>query len=306
MNCLLCENADVAVVDTLNGLELRKLWRVADIGLSDTALGAISPGFQVNLHRCNSCGFRFYDPLLAGGAEFYEELMSTRAYPGNSPEFSFALDLAKREGLKRILDVGCGEGAFLDQARECGLETSGVELNRVAAEATRNKGHHMFDKRMEDITADDLDGGTDLLTLFQVIEHVPSPVDFIKDASRLIRSGGYLVFGVPSQKRMLGLLHYDPADWPPHHVSRWRTADFSKLAERAGLQLVGHGHDRLYGLGIAWAYQYHNRFAAALGKSELPFSSWLPPTLSFIYRYLGCKHYLRLHGQSAYAILRKL
>jgi len=305
INCLLCGSGKVIVDASLTGAQVRTLWNGVGNDLSDRALGPITPDSDVVLYRCASCGFRFYDPDLAGSAAFYEELMEGRNYPDSSPEFAFALDFANRHGLKRVLDIGGGEGAFLDQARKYGLETSGAELNRNAAETAARKGHRMFSKPMELITLDELDGGTDMLTLFQVIEHVPSPVDFVTAAARLVRAGGYLVIAVPSERRMLGLLHYDPANWPPHHVSRWLPRDIAALATRAGLEIIKQGSDPLLGRAITWAFNLHNQLASSLGHRGLPGGEWLPRMLSLGYRIMGCKHYLPCHGLSIYAVLRK-
>lgn len=305
IDCLLCGNTDALIDETLAGRQIRALWRAMGKDLSARAFGPITPDFQVDLFRCSSCGFRFYDPALAGGAEFYEEMMSVCPYPATTPEFTFALDFAKRNGLKRVLDVGGGEGHFLDLARNSGMETSGVELNRNAAKTAADKGHRMFNEQMEEITAEDLDGGTDLLTLFQVVEHVPSPVDFLLDAARLVRPGGYIVIAVPNERRMLGLLHHDPANWPPHHVSRWRAKDLSHLAKRTGLSLIKQGSDPLPGRSIPWAVKHHNQMATALGHQSLHGNNWLLDSISLAYRYLGCKYYLPCHGLSIYAALRK-
>ena len=305
INCLLCGCDNLAIEDVLSGTQIQALWRSMEIDLSPQACGSVTTESAVHLYRCASCGFRFHDPSLAGSAEFYEELMSTRSYPGVTPEFAFALDFANRNGLKRVLDIGGGEGHFLDLARNSGMETAGVELNRNASKTAADKGHRMFNKRMEEITPEELDGGTDMLTLFQVVEHVPSPVSFVVDAARLVRPGGYMVIAVPSERRMLGLLHYDPANWPPHHISRWRAKDLYRLGQRTDLSLIQQGSDPLQGRSIPWAFRHHNQLATALGVRCLPCGKWFTKALAVAYRLLGCKHYLPCHGLSIYAVFRK-
>jgi SAM-dependent methyltransferase len=303
--CLLCGENKGYVHEEISGLQLRRLWEASGHTLSDRALGPIDNEFGIRLFQCASCGFRFYDPALAGTAEFYEELMTNKKYPDNSPEFMFALRHARDHGLKNVLDVGCGEGAFLDLAREQGLGTYGVELNRNAAAVAAGRGHRMASKLMQDITLDEVEGGIDFLTLFQVVEHVSSPVDFLRAATRLVRPGGFIVVGVPNEHRMLGLVHHDPANWPPHHVSRWRPVDLSILASRSGLEFIQHGSDCLTGRGIEWAWTTHNQFAAALGRPPLPGSVFIPRIVSIIYRTLRLRHIPFAGGLSIYAIYRK-
>jgi SAM-dependent methyltransferase len=305
LHCLICGNKSLNITAALTGTELRKLWAVLDNEIGEAAYGPIAPETAVNLHQCSSCGFRFYDPEFAGSAEFYEELMAKKTYPQGSPEFGHAINFAARHGIKEVLDVGGGEGAFLDLARAAGLETAGVELNRHASEIAASKGHRMFNKQMEDINLEELNGGTQLLTLFQVVEHVSAPVDFVVSAARLVKPGGYISIAVPSDRRALKLLENDPADWPPHHVSRWRVADLKSLGERAGLDLVEHGSDAFYGGAIPWACDLHDRFEATLGRKTLNLPKPLVAAARFTYRALRMQHYMPFHGLSIRAVLRK-
>jgi SAM-dependent methyltransferase len=305
INCLLCGGKHLTVTDSLTGEEIRSLWKEWGNNLSDCALGEIGRDFRVEMYKCNDCGFQFFNPRLAGPGAFYEELMTTREYPTNTPEFSFALSFARKMKIETIVDVGGGDGAFLDLARKAGMQTSGIELNRDAAAKATARGHRMFTKQLEEIQLDELGGSTDMLTLFQVVEHVPAPVDFLKSAARLVRSGGYIAVAVPSYRRAMGLLHFDPADWPPHHVSRWRQADLHKLAEKSSLEVVETGADLLTGQAIVWAHSLHNRFARVLGHRPLPGAGWPLKSASTIYRALRCKLYCGAHGLSIYAIYRK-
>ena len=303
--CLLCESGQIEIAESLSGTELRDLWKCLGSDLDDVAYGPIGREAAVNLYRCRDCGFQFYDPEFAGSGGFYEALMATRPYPLGSPEFPYAIDFAKKHGIRSVLDVGGGEGAFLDLAKQAGLATAGVELNRHAAEMSAAKGHRMFSKPMEDITLEELDGGAELLTLFQVVEHVPSPVPFVASAARLVRPGGHLMIAVPSEKRMLGLLHHDPANWPPHHVSRWRGEDLARLAKRTGLEVVEHTADPLYGRPIVWAAGLHRKLEATLGRPPHPLSGAAARLGALAYRALRMQRYLPFHGLSIRAVLRK-
>jgi SAM-dependent methyltransferase len=287
------------------GSDLRKLWIALDNGLGDKAYGSITPETMINFYQCRSCFFRFFDPKFAGSAEFYEDLMTKKTYPLGGPEFDHAIDFAGRHGIKRVLDVGGGEGAFLDLARKAGLETTGVELNRHASEVSSSKGHRMFNKPMENIELTELQGGTEMLTLFQVVEHVSAPVEFVTSAARLVKPGGYICIAVPSDQRMLGLLHHDPADWPPHHVSRWRMEDLKKLGIRSGLDFVECSTDLLTGKAIIWALLLHNKLESTLGNRQHLMPVGIASFLSLIYRAMKLKYVLPFQGLSLHIVLRK-
>lgn len=96
----------------------------------------------------------------------------------------------------RLLDVGCGVGYFLRAARERGWAVAGVDLDRCAVEIACSQG---LDVRWE--TAEEMSfesGQFDVVTLFNVIEHVPAPPDTLRSVSRVLRPEGLLVLETPT------------------------------------------------------------------------------------------------------------
>lgn len=231
--------------------------------------------------------------------------MASKDYPLGGLDFEHILDFAARSGIGRVLDIGCGEGAFLDLARNAGLLTAGVELNRVAAATAARKGHRIINKSIESIHPDELDGGADLVTLFQVLEHVAAPTEFARSVSRLVKAGGYLAIAVPSDRRMLGLVEHDPADWPPHHVSRWRLKDLQAIGKSLGLELIQQGANPFFATDIPWACELHDRLEGALGRRQLGIPKPALEIASLIYRVAQFKRILPLHGLSIFALFHK-
>ena len=233
------------------------------------------------------------------------DLAGYRVYVSDRPEFAFALKLCRREAAKSVLDVGGGEGAFLDQARNLGIKTFALELNAQAAEICARHGHRTISKPLEEVSIAECDGGVDVLTLFQVIEHVPKPRVFLEHAARLVRSGGLIIVAVPNNAGIHVLLPFDPANMPPHHVSRWRKTDLDGLGSACGLTTVARGADVLYGRGIQEFWLTHNRLAAVVGREPHRGGVWLPKTISFLYRKLGVRDYFPRRGLSIYSAYRK-
>lgn len=304
-SCLLCGHAAVREVWRLDGRAVRRLLSEKNHALSEAAFGALRPETPVELFGCRSCGFRFFDPAFAGSAKFYEELEQSDYYVKHRPEFDFALRLCRRTGARKILDVGGGEGAFLDHAKTAGLRTFGVELNERAAKISAGKGHTIIQKQLEAISPAELDGGVDALTLFQVVEHVPDPRAFLTAAARLVRPGGLLIVSVPNDRGVFRLFPWDPLNLPPHHVSRWRRADLKRLGGACGLRWFAGGADVLYGSGIEQFLIAHNHLARAVGRPARFGGEWFPKMISFLYRKLGCRHYGPRWGLSIYAAYQK-
>ncbi len=301
--CLLCGHPHSRAVEHLTGLQLRALWKEMGREFTADAWGKIQEQYVVELRQCSACSFQFFDPSLAGGEAFYQGLDHPEYYTSYRPEFERTLEFAKTKNLRRVLDVGCGRGDFLDRAKQAGLETSGVELNRDAAAMAQSRGHQIFSRLLHELDPAQT-GRFDLIALFQVLEHVPQPGVLLKQAAAFLNPGGRISVAVPSAQGMYRLAPWEPAQWPPHHLSRWRIADFHTLASINSIELVGSGGDVLLGSGIEQLWNIHNKLAPVLGLRPRWGGKRLPGLLSLLYRKTGMKFFFPNWGTSIYAYFR--
>lgn len=299
--CPLCGGKKKEVVDKLTGSQLAALWQAMGKNLTPAAWGPIKPETVVEQFRCASCGFIFFDPALAGNESFYQQVEGDGYFSPHREEFGRTLKFADEHGLRRVLDVGCGSGIFLDMARSRGLQTFGIELNSAAAKQAREKGHTIFAKLLSDLNIEQTAGAFDLITLFQVLEHVPDPVKTLKEAAALLRSGGFISVAVPAVKGLANFAPMDPGMWPPHHISAWRVEDFAVLARRLEMRLIEAGGDRLLGGGIEQRWKYRNRLGPVVGRPKLPGGDLAPSAIGWLYRKTGMKFIFPRRGSSVYA-----
>jgi|SRR5579883_3460458 len=112
------------------------------------------------------------------------------------PKVAFALEYAKR-GAGRWLDIGCGVGEILAAVKEHGLETLGIETNRMEADFARE--NFQLDVVEKYIDASNLREfqGFDVISLFSVVEHVPDPNALLETIAKLQRAGETLVIETP-------------------------------------------------------------------------------------------------------------
>lgn len=305
MTCLLCNSPQTMVAAHFQGTQLRALWKGMGHGFSDGAWDKIAPQFEVELCQCTRCGFTFFDPALAGNEMFYRELEHKNYFCPSRPEFATTLNFIRQRQVRRILDVGCGSGAFLDMARQSGYETYGLELNQAAAEKARVKGHVIYQSLLHELDSEKTSGTFDLITLFQVLEHVSDPVGVIKQAAAVLRPGGFISIAVPSADGVYRLAPLDPHQWPPHHISRWRHKDFVQLAHASGLNLFKSGGDILLGSEIKHLWELHNRLAPLVGCSSYWGGKTLPAIISLVYRKTGMKYLFPHWGNSIYGFFQK-
>ena len=89
----------------------------------------------------------------------------------------------------RLLDIGCGYGLFLKIAHECGWDAVGVDLDpKGIAYAKERLQVDAFLGDPGDV--DFPDGSFDLVTLWNVVECVPDPVELLRQARRVLKGGG--------------------------------------------------------------------------------------------------------------------
>jgi 2-polyprenyl-3-methyl-5-hydroxy-6-metoxy-1,4-benzoquinol methylase len=144
--------------------------------------------------------------------------------------------LARIQPGDRVLDVGCGEGNFLLKAQGKGAVTCGIELNKGAAAVAERKGIRVCEELLRDHRVADL---YDVVTSFQVLEHVVDPLAFIRDCVGVLRDEGMLIIGVPNNDGFLRLDPENVLNQPPHHMGLWNRASLSALPAMVGLEIVG-------------------------------------------------------------------
>ncbi len=154
-------------------------------------------------------------------------------YKENKWEHHAALPFVKAGD--RLLDVGCGEGNFLAKTQAIGAVASGIELNRQAAGIARARGIEVHEELLSSHAPAQL---YDVVTSFQVLEHVTDPLGFVKDAVRVLRPGGTLVIGVPNDDGFLRLDADAVLNQPPHHMGLWNRKSLTSLAELVGVHPV--------------------------------------------------------------------
>ena len=175
---------------------------------SDAAAGAdaFSPschelGLHGDLLICHECG-AVEQPGLPSGAELHALYRETRDGSYLTEEAGRRATARRLLGLiaeqvpaGRLLDVGCGPGLLLDEARTAGYDVVGIELSREAAQHARDAlGLDVREVALEDF--DDA-GGFDVVVLADVIEHVGDPVGAIARCADLLRPGGVLCVVTP-------------------------------------------------------------------------------------------------------------
>lgn len=171
------------------------------------------------LVRCVNCGLIFVNPRPAfedlarqyegsyfhcphptfGGYEDYEsdreDIM--RTFRGRMKLIRPLLG----SGTPRLLDVGCATGIFLEVAREAGWHGEGLDISAYALARAQEKG---FEVHRGTLASARLPaGGYDVITMWDLIEHVTDPAAVLAEGHRLLRPGGVLAISTPDAGSLL-------------------------------------------------------------------------------------------------------
>jgi SAM-dependent methyltransferase len=152
----------------------------------------------------------------------------------------------------RLLDVGCAAGFFLSEARTH-YDVQGVELSAWSSDYARDRlGLPVVTGTLHDarLPAEHFD----VVTLWDVIEHVPDPVPLLAEAARVLKPGGRLVLTTGDWGSAYAQAR--GADWhlmtPPWHLSMFSRATLAQAAQHAGLRVVAWRSEGVAGDGWLW------------------------------------------------------
>lgn len=193
-------------------------------------------GDSAEVYVCGACGFGFGWPHVGGDDAYYSILHEQAGYPSDRWEYGRVASrlVAAFPGGGNILDVGTGDGSFLKKL--------GAEWKRHATEGsdtTRKRLLHDGIHCFPDTNAAVADAANtfQVVTMFQVLEHVAAFNCLLADCFRLLQPGGIIAISVPlataifSQERLTGC-----QDMIPNHVNKWSPVALALVLSRIGFE----------------------------------------------------------------------
>ena len=139
---------------------------------------------------------------------------------------------------QRVLDVGCGDGASLLDISTLGAEAYGTEYDRNVEPVAQKLGLNIFFGDLTD--APYADGFFDTITMSQLLEHIPDPIAFLRNAKQKLKPGGKIIISFPninSFNRTRSGRKW--INWHiPYHMNFFTDQSIARLAEATGLALT--------------------------------------------------------------------
>lgn len=197
------------------------------------------------LVKCKKCGLEYVSPRIKGDliVSSYADGIDT-VFLQNQEErvYTFSRELNKLNRYfkcpGKVFDVGTAGGAFLKAAFEMGWNVSGCEPNQAMCRFVKEKYDYnincgtLFECNLE---AD----AFDMVTLWDVLEHVPNPIEVLKECARILKKDGIIVINNPDRTswiaRILG------RKWPflsTVHIYYFNKQTLSIYANRVNMEII--------------------------------------------------------------------
>ena len=220
------------------------------------------------LVRCENCGLLFIDPQPG-----WEELSAhyPKEYHAYLHKDSRILTFLRGFGLRnrvktvlrktnnqkgKLLDVGCATGDFLEAFKTAsGWDVTGLEIVSEAAVVARAKGLTIIEKDLENASLPV--SSIDVITLWDVLEHMPDPANALQTCYALLQPGGMLVLKCPDPAGKEASLFKE--SWIGHEAPQ-HLFGFPKAVLLKKLEIVGFTQVR-----TAYAGSDYSAFFTSLG-----------------------------------------
>ncbi len=259
--------------------------RCAVCGSDDTSVRFVKQA--VDYSDCRACGFRFsspnVNPNLANTLDDYEAAYLQYLAPEPADDANFSglrawIEQRSPLGGAKVLDVGAGSGKWVRHLRARGIDARGVEPSRALFDRFLSvDGAFVCDVLGNYVRA--TSERFDVVTAFDVIEHVKEPMEFLEQVAALLKPGGAFFVSTPDVSSLAARIfgkrwHF----YYPYHLSYFSPATLTRAARQCGLlglDVRHPGKRRSLGYVVRYATEFIGGRSAP--RWARAFDSWYLP-----------------------------
>ena len=193
--------------------------------------------FLFKIYCCQDCGF--VQALNSPKANYYEDypLSWTHSPQMKTYRLSQARGLIKRFNLrgKRIVDIGCGDGDYVEILNRLGVKAFGVEPSKVLRKTALSKGLRIFPGY---VGPQKLIFGApyDAFVARQVLEHVPDPNDFLRGIRLSLKDDAVGLVEIPNLHKDLKNKRF--YNFFPDHLNYFSVRNLRFVLEKNGFSVL--------------------------------------------------------------------
>jgi len=205
--------------------------------------GYLVPGKEWGRHvRCKNCHLIYMNPMekVSKTNEYYYKAKNTHAPTVRECYLRTAKSqvrlIEEYASGTNLLDIGCAQGFFLFSASKAGYTTKGIEISQdAAAYAIKEFGLDVEAKPFEELRFPE--SSFDIVTLWQVLEHVPYPLTVLKEVYRILKPGGLVVASTPNIEGIPAkILRKKWWDIKRLHINQFTTKTLADILHNAGFK----------------------------------------------------------------------
>lgn len=238
-------------------------------------------------YQCQDCGVIWHENVIPDIADYYEsaEYRSSVSPGFGEKDYSRMGDKDDKGNKDKLFytgteifenrivsDLGCLAGAFLDCVRGAAKETVAIEPSEMGRKAMKDKGYEHIYAYAGDALRD-YKNRIEVLTSFDVIEHVEDPEAFLTDVYDLLAKNGQAVIGTPTEapvlRRLLGEAYEKQVLFSVQHIWVFSKESLEILAKRIGFSKITIKIFQMYGLDNLFGWLRDKKPNSAIGAELL-------------------------------------
>lgn len=198
--------------------------------------------------KCCNCKFKFsvadnnpnFDNALETYESSYLDYFKVKIHDEKNYNiiFNWISKYNERKNF-RILDIGCGSGKFVRFLRNLGYDAYGLEPSSVLYQTFLEGESYFYNFTTQEFLANQPDRKFDIVTLFDVLEHIKNPNSIIRDISNLLIPKSYIFISTPNANSLFAKIlnkrwHY----FNKYHFSYFSPSTIKLLAKMNDLKYI--------------------------------------------------------------------
>ncbi|MFC1511134.1 class I SAM-dependent methyltransferase [Candidatus Margulisiibacteriota bacterium] len=244
---LLGKNFEYVSCNLCGGDQAKTLIR-AKVNASDFEKEYRGPDMEFQIQKCLRCGLIYLNPRLKASlaqsfyTEHLQDMLEIHQNYFKSYLYKMYYKLTRKMPLIKkgaILDIGCGSGRYLAFLRSLGWQVKGIEPDVALYTIAKDfYGLDVFNGLIEEFQCPE--EAFDVITLFQTLEHVPSPKAVLSRCFDLLKRNGVLIIGNQPNFNSLDQMIFkaeNSALGIPYHLYHFDEATLAKLCKTIGFEI---------------------------------------------------------------------
>lgn len=191
-----------------------------------------------NIVKCNDCGLVFMNPRDENVNSLYQDVVDKEYINSwNEREKTFKNHISWIKKYKKngnLLDIGCYAGIFPYVAKKSGFEVTGIEPSMWAAEYAGNKTKSkIYQGSWKDVSFKE--GSFDIITIWDVIEHLEDPLGCLKISHKWLKRDGLLTVTTHDISSILARMMGGKYPWLMRfHLYHFSPKTLTEMIKKAG------------------------------------------------------------------------